>query len=161
MGGSCTLNDRKTDTSFLRVDEEYRSLLPSLSQPESEALKRSIREDGLHYPIIANKHGIVLDGHNRLKVCRELGIKPRFEVRDFCNDRLEEKKFVIVADLRRRRLNDFQKIELSQPLLSIQRLLARQRQVRAGKSLGRDLLPNGRELSNGEAVENVARETER
>jgi ParB-like chromosome segregation protein Spo0J len=142
----------------LKVDEEYMSLLPPLSQPEFEALKRSIKEDGLHYPIIANKRGVVLDGHNRLKVCRELGIKPRFEVRDFSNDRLREKKFVIVSNLRRRHLNDFQKIELSQPLLSIQRTLAKQRQVHSEKSFGRGLLPNGRELPNGEAVEKVARE---
>ena len=142
----------------MKVDEEYRSLLPPLSRPESEALKRSIKEDGLHYPIIADKHGIVLDGHNRLKVCRELGIKPRFEVRDFSNDRLREKKFVIVSNLRRRHLNDFQKIELSQPLLSIQRTLAKQRQVHSEKSFGRGLLPNGGEPPNGEAVEKVARE---
>ena len=146
----------------MKVDEEYRSLLPPLSQPESEALKRSIREDGQHFPIIANKHGIVLDGHNRLKVCRELGIKPRFEVRDFSNDRLQEKKFVIVSNLRRRHLNDFQKIELSQPLLSIQRQLAKQRQVHAGKSFGRgrksSLVPFDMKLSQGDAVEKVARE---
>ncbi len=146
----------------MKVDEEYRSLLPPLSQPESEALKRSIKEDGLHYPIIANKHGIVLDGHNRLKVCRELGIKPRFEVRDFANNRLQEKKFVIVSNLRRRHLNDFQKIELSQPLLSMQRILAKRRKIRAGRSFGRGrksrLLPNGSKQSEGEAVENIARE---
>lgn len=156
------MTERTTDSSFLKVDEEYRSLLPPLSQPESEALKRSIKEDGLHYPIIANKHGIVLDGHNRLKVCRELGIKPRFEVRDFSNDRLREKKFVIVSNLRRRHLNDFQKIELSQPLLSMQRLLAKQRKIRAGRSFGRGrksrLLPNGSKQFEGEAVENIARE---
>jgi hypothetical protein len=93
----------------LKVDEEYSSLLPPLSQPESEALKRSIREDGQHFPIIANKHGTVLDGHNRLKVCRELGTKPRFAIRDFYNDRLREKKFVIVSNLRRRHLNDFRR----------------------------------------------------
>ena len=109
------MSHKKANFSLLHVDEEYRSLLPPLSQRESEALKRSIREDGLHFPIIVNKRGVVLDGHNRLKVCRELGIKPRFEVRDFSNDRLQEKKFVIVSNLRRRHLNDFQKIELSQP----------------------------------------------
>ena len=156
------MTNRKADLSFLRVDEEYRLLLPPLSQPESEALKRSIREDGLHFPIIANKHGIVLDGHNRLKVCRELGIKPRFEVRDFSNDRLQEKKFVIVSNLRRRHLNDFQKIELSQPLLSMQRLLAKQRKIRAGRLFGsgrkRKLLPNGSKPSQGESVEKIARE---
>ena len=118
-------------------------------------MKRSIREDGLHFPIIINKRGVVLDGHNRLRVCEELGIEPRFEVRDFSGDRLRESKFVIVANLRRRHLNDFQRIELSQPLLEIERDLAKQRMVRAG---GRSLPPNGSSLTRGEAVEKVARE---
>jgi ParB-like chromosome segregation protein Spo0J len=136
----------------LRLDAEYNALLPPLSRPESEALKRSIQEDGLHYPIIVNKSGTVLDGHNRLNICRELGIKPRFEIRDFSNDRLREKKFVIVANLRRRHLNDFQRIELSQPLLILERRLAKQRMLHADK---KGLPPNG---SRGEAVENVAKE---
>jgi hypothetical protein len=89
-------------------------------------------------------------------------MEPRVEVRDFSNDRLREKKFVIVANLRRRHLNDFQKIELSQPLLTMQRILAKQRKIRAGKSFGRGknrrLLPNGSKQSEGEAVENIARE---
>ena len=156
------MTERTLNPSRLKIDEEYMSLLPPLSQPESEALKRSIKEDGLHYPIIANKNGIVLDGHNRLKVCRELGISPRFEIKDFSNDRLQEKKFVIVSNLRRRHLNDFQKIELSQPLLSMQRILAKQRKILAGQTFGRGktnrLLPDGSKQSEGEAVENIARE---
>ena len=135
----------------MRIDDEYRSLLPPLSLPESEALKRSVKEDGLHYPIIVNRSGVVLDGHNRLKVCRELNIKPRFEIKDFANDKVREKKFVIVANLRRRHLNDFQKIELSQPLLAIERKIAKRRMLHTRKGL----LPNG---GRGEAVEKVASE---
>ena len=144
------------------MNPSYKSVLPSLSDSELEALKRSIESDGLHFPIIVNRHGIVLDGHNRLKACQELGIEPRFEVRRF-HDKLLERKFVIVANLRRRNLNDFQRVELSKPLLDIERGLASQRKALAGKSFGRGkarhrLLPSGRELSEGEAVKKVAHE---
>lgn len=118
-------------------------------------MKRSIREDGLHFPIIINEEGILLDGHNRLKACEELGIEPRFETRDFSGDKLQERKFVIVSNLRRRHLNSFQRIELSQPLLKIERDLAKERMVKAG---GRSLLPDGSTPARGEAVQRVARE---
>ena len=78
--GSMVLEALKKTTLFhLRFNQEYKSLLPPLSAAESEALKRSIEQDGLHYPIIVSKDGTVLDGHNRLRACQELGIEPRFE----------------------------------------------------------------------------------
>lgn len=61
-------------------------------------------------PVIVNKDGIALDGHNRIRACKELGIPVQYHTKDF--DPLEEKKFVIEANLNRRHLNEFQKAEL-------------------------------------------------
>jgi hypothetical protein len=57
-------------------------------------LKNSISSKGLHLPIIINQDNVILDGHNRLKICQELGIEPKFEVKEF-QDSLQEKEFVI------------------------------------------------------------------
>ena len=46
-------------------------------------LKNSISNKGLHLPIIINQDNVILDGHNRLKICQELGIEPKFEVKEF------------------------------------------------------------------------------
>ncbi|MFZ0514218.1 MAG: ParB N-terminal domain-containing protein [Candidatus Nitrosopolaris sp.] len=35
-----------------------------MSEVEFDSLKQSIKEEGLHVPVIVNKHGIVIDGHN-------------------------------------------------------------------------------------------------
>ena len=74
-------------------------------------MKNSISNKGLHLPIIINQDNVILDGHNRLKICQELGIEPKFEVKEF-QDPLQEKEFVIEINLKRRHLNNFQIAEL-------------------------------------------------
>jgi ParB-like chromosome segregation protein Spo0J len=118
-----------------RVDPEYKNLLPAYQPGEYEALKQSIKEDGQLEPIVISKDGRLLDGHTRLQICQELRITPRFEIKNFRN-KLEERKYVITVNLRRRQLNDFQKIEVSQLLLDTEKRLAKHRH-------GRKLLPIG------------------
>ena len=121
----------------LRVNPEYKKLLPKMSDEEFAGLKASIQAEGQHYPIVANEDLEILDGHHRLRACVELGIEPDFEVRKF-EDKLLEKKFVIEANLRRRHLNNFQLVELGVPLLEIEKELAKKRQAAGGK-MGRDI----------------------
>ncbi len=133
-----------------RIDPEYKNLLPAYQPGEYEALKQSIKGDGQLEPIVISKDGRLLDGHTRLQICQELRITPRFEIKNFRN-KLEERKYVITVNLRRRQLNDFQKIEVSQLLLNTEKQLAKHRH-------GRKLLPIGSDLEKGEAVEKVARD---
>ena len=116
----------KTPNS-LRVNLEYQKLLPQFSLGEFEELKTSIRNDGLHYAIAINKEGVILDGHNRYRACKELGITPKLEIKEFPNALLE-KKFVIESNLKRRHLNKFQRAKLILPLLEIEKELAKERQ---------------------------------
>jgi len=131
------------------VHPEYAKLLPELSASEYEALKSSIREEGQHYPIILNSQNYILDGHNRYRICQELGLEPQLARMDF-SDPLLEKKFVITVNLKRRHLNDYQKAELAYPLLDLEEELAEKRQ-----KAGITLRPNERK---GEAIEIVAKE---
>ena len=133
----------------LHLNPEYDKLLPRMSDEEFTELKRSIQNEGQHYPIIVNENLEVLDGHHRFRACTELGIEPDFEVKQF-DDKLLEKKFVIEANLRRRHLNNFQLVELAVPLLEIERALAKQRQSKGGK--------NGRDFQLGLTAEGLAPE---
>ena len=112
----------------LKINPEYEALLPKLSEPEFQELKESIRKDGLHYTLAINKAGVILDGHHRFRACRELGVEPKVEVKEFENALLE-KKFVIESNLKRRHLNKFQRAKLILPLLEVEKQLARQRQL--------------------------------
>jgi hypothetical protein len=55
------------DNITFQINKDYQSLLPPLSEIEFCLLKQAIKEDGLHIPIIINKHGVILDGHHRFR----------------------------------------------------------------------------------------------
>ncbi len=97
----------------IKVKKEYQELVPRPSKTDYKSLKHSIQEDGLHLPITINQNGIILDGHTRYDICKELKLNPTTEVMKFDNE-YDEKRFVIIANLTRRSLNLFQKGQIIQ-----------------------------------------------
>jgi hypothetical protein len=89
----------------------------------------------LHVPVIVNKQGIVLDGHHRFRACKELGIPLQFQTEEF-NDSLEEKQFLIEVNLRRRQLNEFQRVEIGYSLENIEKERAKRRMSLGGQRAG-------------------------
>jgi hypothetical protein len=56
----------------IKIDPEFRDLIPPLSQDELENLHISISNDGCLAPLIVWKQeGILLDGHNRYAFCKK------------------------------------------------------------------------------------------
>src|SRR6188472_2349551 len=133
-------------TMMIKTNQEYASLVPELSKEEYESLKQSIKENGLWFPIVVNKDGVILDGHHRYKACQELGIKiePYKMVRkeDF-PDKPHEKMFVIDCNLTRRQLNNFQRTELALKSKPILEEIVKQNESQGGKG-DRNLTPLGR-----------------
>jgi ParB-like chromosome segregation protein Spo0J len=127
----------RSNKLILQINPDYEKLLPKMSDQEYDELKRSIQEEGQHYPIVTNENLQILDGHHRFRACIELDVEPDFEVRKF-EDKLLEKKFVIESNLVRRHLNNFQLVELAVPLLEIEKELAKKRQIKGGK-IGRKI----------------------
>lgn len=58
----------------LTVDDDFRSLIPPLSDDEYSRLERSIIAEGVRDPIITWQ-GTIVDGHNRYRICQEHGIE--------------------------------------------------------------------------------------
>lgn len=147
----------------ISINPEYERLLPPLSPEQFEELKRSISEEGLLYSIITNSEGRILDGHNRYRAMKELGLrlKSRNIVVKAFDSPLIEKRFVVTANLQRRHLNSFQRVECAIPLLEIERELAKDRKSMAGRAFGRGkdgTASNEANLSKGKATELVARQ---
>lgn len=62
-------------TVDLKVDPELRDLIPPLTDDEYTSLKESIRNDGCREPLTIWKgQNIILDGHNRYEICRDLKV---------------------------------------------------------------------------------------
>jgi hypothetical protein len=121
--------ESSSTNTIIKINLEYSKLVNSLSNSEYQSLKTSLKEDGLHYPIVINSKGEILDGHHRYKICKELNIIPiKYEIKYF-NNTIEEKRFVIDINLKRRQLNDFQKAELAYKLEDIYKEQARLRQL--------------------------------
>ncbi len=141
-----------TTATIIKINPEYSKLVNPLSSLEYQSLKTSIEEKGMHLPIIINQDNILLDGHNRYQICQELGIEPRFETKIF-GDELEEKEFVIEINLKRRQLNNFQKIELAYELEKVESKRARLRQLSTLKDVKDKLPPFTSFEGNGEKGE--------
>jgi len=66
--------ERKNGKGESEEVQKYQ-LLPPLMQEEYEALKADIAERGVLVPVEYDEDGNILDGHHRVRACKELGIK--------------------------------------------------------------------------------------
>ena len=58
----------------IKIDPEFKSLLAPLSPEEYNQLQANIEADGCREPLVIWKgEDILVDGHNRLEICNELG----------------------------------------------------------------------------------------
>lgn len=132
----------------IEINKQYEALVHPLSEEDYGKLRASIKAHGQYLPIIINPDGIILDGHHRYKVCRELQLEPKTEVK-ILDDQHHEKLFVIDSNLERRQLNDFQRIELQLVREPILKKIAKDNQE-AGAPLKSDLGRQGVNQAIGE-----------
>lgn len=91
----------------------FAETMPMLYGKEYEAFKDSISA-GQQTPIIVHD-GILLDGRNRLRACRDLGIE--VQAVEFNGTSAEEKALIIALNLHRRHLTPSQRAALAIELL--------------------------------------------
>ncbi len=100
-------------------------LFPPMGEEEYHALKKDIRKHGLTVPI-EKFEGRVIDGKNRLRACRELGIPPKFVEWDAKGSLVEH---VVSMNLKRRHLTDGQKAAIANEILPLIEREAKERQL--------------------------------
>jgi 16S rRNA G966 N2-methylase RsmD len=101
----------------LILKPEYQELVYELPDEDYQELKQSIKEYGLYNPIIINQAGIILDGHHRYKICKELGLLDKLTEQNlwrvkFFGDSYLERIYIIDANLSRRQLIPMQRGDL-------------------------------------------------
>jgi site-specific DNA-methyltransferase (adenine-specific) len=92
-----------------RVDDEFAALIPPLTDEERKQLEANLLADGCREPLVVwQEEGILLDGHNRYRVCREHHIA--FDVRKISlPSRDAAKLWIRLNQLGRRNLTDDQR----------------------------------------------------
>lgn len=125
---------RMVPRTELQRQKNYLELVPRPNDEEYQQLKGDIERDGLNsaLPLVINDDEVVLDGYTRLQIADELELEWVYVKTQEFEDHYAEKMFIIKTNLRRRHLNNAQRIELGEKLLEIKRDQARERQRQAG-----------------------------
>ncbi len=76
--------EMNVETSEIRIDKEFRDLIDPLTQDEYGQLEANLLADGCRDPLVVWEHGnVLLDGHNRYRICREHRIPFNVELKEF------------------------------------------------------------------------------
>jgi len=126
----------------LVISPEYENLVPKLQELEYNSLKESIQKNGLWMPVVVNPEGVILDGHHRLKICKELGKPVKFTIEKF-ETKSQEIIFVGESNLERRQLTALQRIILVRKLEPHYAELAKNRMLSGKKSDPKIIKPEG------------------
>jgi hypothetical protein len=98
----------------LKIDNEFRDLIPPLTEEEYSSLESDIVENGFNpaYPIIIWKNNnIIVDGHNRFSVCSKHNIAFEVIEQEFAS-RYEVCAWMVENQLKQRNVNSLTKTYL-------------------------------------------------
>jgi len=112
---------------MLEIDPEFKYLIPELTIEEYDILAVSIKTEGCREAITV-WNGVIVDGHNRYQICTLHDIPFQTVEKQF-KDRDEAKKWVILNQLGRRNLSDFDRGRLALTLAENFRKKAAENQV--------------------------------
>jgi N6-adenosine-specific RNA methylase IME4 len=120
-----------TETA-IHIDDDFSNLIPPLTAEELAQLEHNLIADGCREPLVVwAQEGILLDGHNRYRVCTKHDIP--FDVREISlSDRDAAMCWVIRNQFGRRNLTPYQRAELALKLKPLIAAQAREKQREAG-----------------------------
>lgn len=113
----------------LKIDNEFKNLLPPLTEDEYSQLESDIKKHGVLSPIIAWNE-FIIDGHNRYEICQKNGIDlPEVKTLDFAN-KSDVMDWIINHQTGRRNLT---KSQLVKAYASVEEQLKREAKERQGE----------------------------
>lgn len=86
---------------------EMAELLPPLTGEQLDALEADILKNGCYSPVIVNEDMVVIDGHNRQRLCEQHGLPYQMAVFSFA-DLLEAKQWALDTQKGRRNLDKWE-----------------------------------------------------
>ena len=86
---------------------EMADLLPPLTGEQIAALESDLLKNGCYSPIIVNEDMVIIDGHNRQRLCKQHGLPYQMAVFSF-EDLLEAKQWALETQKGRRNLDKWE-----------------------------------------------------
>jgi hypothetical protein len=148
------------DASFVmlefKIDPEFKDLIPPLDPATREDLKKSLQKEGCRDKLAICKlddQFVILDGHNRYEICKELDIL--FETAEInVSNRTEAKIWIIKNQRSRRNLDESQRAMLA---VRLEALYAEDAKSRQGTrtDLGKELVKKEEKTSAEKAAKDM------
>lgn len=101
----------RRETLLLKIDNEFRDLIPPLTSEEYEQLEKNLLKEGCRDSLIT-WNSTIIDGHNRYEICTRHKIQFNTVEHAF-NNRDEAKEWIIRNQFGRRNLSAYQRSELA------------------------------------------------
>lgn len=123
-------------------------VMPELGEEEYRELKEDISQRGVMVPIEFDEFGNILDGHHRLKICQELGIKEYPKVIRAGMTEEEKRTHARKLNMARRQLSQEQRRELIRQQLK-ETPEKSDRQIAAGLGVDKNTVNKQRKVMEG------------
>ncbi len=111
------------ETSRFRVSElrEHPQQAETYSDHEFESLKRDIQTRGVRQPVEVTRNGMIVDGHQRVRACRELGVEEIDAI--LCQDTAQDEidRNFVLSNLQRRHLDPVTKARALSALVAMEK----------------------------------------
>lgn len=136
---------------MIKIDEEFRSLIPPLTAEEYKGLEESIVREGCRDPLVLWGDTLI-DGHNRWEICAKHGGIPFQTVQREFENREDAIRWIIMNQFGRRNLPAYERARLA---LRLKPILAEQAKERQGTRT--DIVQNSAQCYGSKTREDIAR----
>ena len=116
----------------IKIDQEFKSLIPPLTVDEYNQLEQNLIADGIRDPLVT-WNGILIDGHNRYDIAQKHNldfktVEMQFDSRD------DAKIWIYNNQIGRRNLTDYTRGRLTLTMKPIFAAKAKEKQIEGGKN---------------------------
>ena len=114
----------------IRIDPEFKSIIPSISPEELAQLESNILQEGCRDPLVVWQETLI-DGHNRYSICTKHGLPFKTIETEF-PDREKAKEWIILNQFGRRNLSAYDRSLLALKLKGLFREKAEEKRRESG-----------------------------
>ena len=111
----------------MKIDNEFKSLIPALTEDERQGLEASLKAEGCRDALVL-WGDILIDGHNRYEICTQYGIPYKTVQKDF-DSREDVIQWIILNQFGRRNLPMYERARLALRLKPVISAKAKEQQA--------------------------------